>query len=135
TRYSVLRTGYHTAYFSTHHSPLTEVWNVSFKGFIYYCACCGGWAALIAWGLAFAAGLTESASVSQYTRSMLIAGILGLFVAAAIGFLDALMNSPGAQRLGRIVVALVVGFVGGLLGGAIGEALHSGMGVPRVAGW
>src|SRR5262245_14504670 len=107
---------------------------MSFKTFIYYCALCGGWAALVAWGLAFGLGLTRD-EVSQYTSTTLIAGLLGFLLAAVIGLLDALLNSVGAQRVARVLVALSVGLIGGLLGGLIGEALHQGMQVPRFFGW
>jgi hypothetical protein len=108
---------------------------MSFKVFIYYCALCGGWAALAAWGLAFAAGWTESQNLSVYFRTMLIGGALGLLLAAVIGMLDALMNSVGVERFLRIFVALIVGLVGGLLGGLSGEALKQNFGVPRFVGW
>src|SRR5438874_1507735 len=84
---------------------------MSFKGFIYYCACCGGWTALMAWGLAFAAGLTESASVSQYTRSMLIAGILGL-----------LFELPKSEWLPRTALAVGLAILGLCIGLLIGLA-------------
>jgi hypothetical protein len=108
---------------------------MSFKVFIYYCALCGGWAALAAWGLAFASGFMDSKNDDVYTRSMLIAGTLGVLLAAVIGLLDALLNSVGAIRIVRVLVALSVGLVGGLLGGLIGETLHQGTQVPRFVGW
>jgi hypothetical protein len=108
---------------------------MSFKIFIYYCALCGGWAALAAWGVAFGAGLPDSTSVSVYTRTMLIGGILGLLLAAVIGLLDALLNAVGAQRLLRVFVALCVGLGGGLLGGLFGEIMHLQARVPLFFGW
>jgi hypothetical protein len=107
---------------------------MSFKLFIYYCALCGGWAALAAWGLAYGADLTK-ADVSNYTSSTLIAGLLGVLLAAIIGLLDSLLNDVGAQRMARVLVALVVGLIGGLLGGLIGEMLHDLAHVPRFFGW
>jgi hypothetical protein len=109
---------------------------MSFKVFIYYCALCGGWAALAAWGLAFASGFTaDSDNQSVYTRSMLIGGTLGLLLAAVIGLLDALMNSVGAQRFARVLVALCVGLVGGGLGSLVGETLKQALSVPQFVGW
>jgi hypothetical protein len=115
---------------------------MSFKVFIYYCAICGGWAALAAWALAFLAGLTRE-DVNSYTSSTLTGGLLGLLLAAIIGFLDSLLNSVGSQRIVRVLVALAVGLGGGLIGGVIGEALKKGVeealkqeiGLLRVVGW
>jgi hypothetical protein len=107
---------------------------MSFKLLIYYCALCGGWAALAAWGLAFGADLTRE-EVSKYTSSALTAGLLGVFVAAGIAFLDSLQNDKGVQRCARVLTALIVGLIGGLLGGLIGETLHDLVHVPRFFGW
>jgi hypothetical protein len=107
---------------------------MSFKVFIYYCALCGGWAALAAWVIAFLAGLTRE-EVDSYTSSTFIAGLLGILLAAIIGLLDALLNSVGAQRIVRVLVALGVGLIGGLFGGLIGEMLHREAHLPRSFGW
>jgi hypothetical protein len=107
---------------------------MSFKIFIYYCALCGGWAALAAWGVAFGADLTQD-DVSNYTSSTLIAGLLGVLLAAIIGMLDALLNAVGAERIARVLVAMVVGLIGGSLGGLIGETLYQQAKVPRFFGW
>ncbi|HMF13811.1 MAG TPA: FHA domain-containing protein, partial [Gemmataceae bacterium] len=107
---------------------------MSFKVFIYYCALCGGWAALAAWAVAFIAGFTRD-EVSTYASTTLIAGMLGLLLAAIIGLLDALLNSVGSERILRMLVALVVGLVGGLLGGVTGELLHQEAHAPRFFGW
>jgi len=109
---------------------------MSFKVFIYYCALCGGWAALIAWGLAVASGFTTATeSQSVYTRSMLIGGTLGLLLAAVIGLVDAMMNSVGADRFGRVLVALCVGLIGGILGSLVGETLKQTLSVPQFVSW
>ena len=109
---------------------------MSFKVFIYYCALCGGWAALAAWGLAVASGFTTATeSQSVYTRSMLIGGTLGLLLAAVIGLVDAMMNSVGADRFGRVLVALCVGLIGGILGSLVGETLKQTLSVPQFASW
>jgi hypothetical protein len=107
---------------------------MSFKVFIYYCAICGGWAALAAWVLAYGFGLTGE-DVNSYISSTFIAGLLGILLAAIIGFLDAVLNSVGAQRILRVLVALSVGLGGGLIGGVIGEALKKEMALPRFFGW
>jgi hypothetical protein len=108
---------------------------MSFKVFIYYCALCGGWAALAAWAVAFGVGLPDATNVSVYMRTMLIGGILGLLLAAIIGLLDALLNAVGVQRFLRVLVALGVGLVGGLIGGLVGETMHLQAHVPLFFGW
>jgi hypothetical protein len=107
---------------------------MSFRLFIYYCALCGGWAALVAWALVFALGLTGD-TVNTYLGSTLIAGILGLLVAAGVGALDALLNAGGTQRLWRVVVCLSIGCLGGVLGGLVAEGLDQVNHYLRVVGW
>src|SRR5262245_27858149 len=108
---------------------------MSFKVFIYYCALCGGWAALAAWAVVFGIGLPDATNISVYIRTMLIGGILGLLLAAIIGLLDALLNAVGVQRFKRVLVALGVGLVGGLIGGLVGETMHLQARVPLCFGW
>jgi hypothetical protein len=107
---------------------------MSFKLFIYYCALCGSWAALAAWALTYALGLTRD-ELGVYASSTLIGGLLGVLLAAVIGLLDALLNAVGSQRLMRVLSALSVGLLGGLMGGLIGESLYQGLNVPRFFGW
>jgi hypothetical protein len=106
---------------------------MSFRLFIYYCAICGGWAAFLAWGIAQALGFRGIANL--YLRATLIAGILGLFVAAAVGAVDAWLNAVGSQRLVRISICLGIGLLGGMLGGFVGEFLHSKLRFPVFIGW
>jgi hypothetical protein len=105
---------------------------MSFKLFIYYCALCGGWAALAAWVAVYALGIhgIEDATV----KTTITSGILGLFVATVIGALDSLLNSVGAQRLMRIAVCMIIGLLGGFIGGFFGETLHKAS-FPRFTGW
>jgi hypothetical protein len=106
---------------------------MSFRLFIYYCAVCGGWAAFLAWGIAQGIGFRGVANV--YLRATLIAGILGMFVAAAVGAVDAVLNAVGSQRFVRIGICLGIGLVGGMLGGSVGEFLHSVLRFPVFMGW
>jgi MFS family permease len=62
------------------------------------------------------------------------AAILGLLLAIAIGAVDAIMNSKGAQRLLRVLVCLGIGVVGGALSGLVGESTYSLLGA-RFIGW
>jgi len=84
--------------------------------------------------IAFNVGLTGE-DVNAYLSTTLIAGALGIALAAVIGLLDALLNSVGPERGLRVLVALTVGLIGGLLGGLIGEALKQVLHVPRFLGW
>jgi hypothetical protein len=106
---------------------------MSFRLFIYYCAICGGWAALLAWGIAQVIGFRSIANL--YLRVTLIAGVLGMFVAAAVGAVDALLNAVGSQRYVRIGICLGIGLIGGMLGGFVGEFLHSILHFPVFIGW
>jgi Inner membrane component of T3SS, cytoplasmic domain len=95
---------------------------MSFKLFIYYCALCGGWGAFLAWAALWAAGIL---GIDQpFLKTPLIAGCLGLLVAAAVGGVDAVLNAVGSQRFVRVGICMAVGLVGGAVGGLVGEALH-----------
>jgi hypothetical protein len=106
---------------------------MSFKLFIYYCAICGGWAALLTWGLVMAGGLRSFENV--YVKAGLIAAFLGLLLGGVIGLLDALLNSTGVQRILRVIVCMSVGLIGAFLGGLIGEGLHQAAPVLHFVGW
>src|SRR5438128_1276062 len=123
---------------------------MSFKNFIYYCALCGGWAAFVAWIFAQVLFYNDKTALGLWldkypvVQSGLTAAVLGLLVASAIGFLDALLNAVGFQRMVRAMVCLGAGLVGGLLGGMMGELMYGwskpneysdGMEILRVAGW
>jgi hypothetical protein len=96
---------------------------MSFKVFIYYCGLAGGWAAFLAWACVAVLGL-DGGTLHAITRSAGIAAVLGLFVAAAIGLVDALLNAVGMQRLVRVMLCGVLGLVGGALGGLLGGVLY-----------
>jgi hypothetical protein len=106
---------------------------MSFKAFIYYCAVCGGWAAFLVWATVQALRLEEVPS--EIKQTTLIAGFLGVLLAAAVGAVDALLNAVGTQRYVRVAVCGLVGLAGGLLSGLVGEALHTYAGFPKFLGW
>jgi hypothetical protein len=125
---------------------------MSFKTFIYYCALCGGWGAFLAWfGLDLAMGMNpETIRQELYAKGQVftagravgltaaIAGGLGLFVAAAIGLVDSVLNAQGMQRLLRVMLCGLIGLAGGALGGLIGGGLYGatgGMAVMMLIGW
>jgi hypothetical protein len=94
---------------------------MSFKLFIYYCAVCGGWAGLFAWGLA--EGFHFRDIPSGYGQTIAIACLVGLSLAGAVGTVDALLSSASNQRWLRVGICLAAGFLGGLVGGATGQVL------------
>jgi hypothetical protein len=96
---------------------------MSFKQFIYYCAVCGGWAAFATWGAALAGGVLNDAT-PPYLKAAATAALLGTLIAAAVGTLDALLNSVGPQRIVRVLVCAAVGFVGSAAAGVVGEAIN-----------
>src|SRR5262249_3883422 len=110
---------------------------MNFKLFIFYCSICGGWAALAAWGLSFLTGPGHPAR-QDYMDPVLRATLTGLFlgalVAAAVGMVDAILNSVGFDRVKRTLLSGAVGLVGGALGGCLGQALNNS-GMPLFFGW
>ncbi|MBI1918819.1 MAG: FHA domain-containing protein [Planctomycetes bacterium] len=112
---------------------------MSFRLFIYYCAICGGWAALAGWALG--RGLAPSGGVEESAVKGLF---LGLAVALGVGLVDALavasLRRP-VEVLERVLLAVAVGCLGGWLGGTVGEHFHSQMAdstarsAALVAGW
>lgn len=111
---------------------------MSFKRFIYFCMICGGWAAFLVWGLAELLNLYEAESRSQgFFKAALTGALLGLFIAAIIGLLDAMMNSVGFARVVRTLICLGVGLVGGMIGALVGQAFYSVITNPitQTVGW
>lgn len=108
---------------------------MSFKLFIYYSALCGGWAAFIAALLVTFTQVRDWDAQYHYWSAGVLAGILGFFLAAGVGGLDAILNASNWQSLIRITVCTVVGVVGGFLGGLIGEFLRENVLQQRILGW
>jgi len=92
---------------------------MNFKIFMYYCALCGGWAALITWALQQAAGMQNS-DYSPFVKTMIIGTLLGVLLAGVIGLLDAMLNAVGFARIVRVIICLAVGFVGSLVMSGVG---------------
>jgi hypothetical protein len=109
---------------------------MSFKVFIYYCATCGGWAAFLTWGILQAVGDIEGTGFGHLLLVAAVRGaLLGTFVAAAVGILDALLNSTGQQRFVRAAVCAGLGLLSGIVGATIGQALNYYLWVPLFVGW
>jgi hypothetical protein len=101
---------------------------MSFRLFIYYCALCGAWAALLAWAYGRVAFRAAGDLVDRAAEAGLQGLVLGLFVSFSLGLLDALWNLPlrrWPQIAARVGTAVLVGAVGGLIGGIAGQTLFS----------
>ena len=90
---------------------------MSFRWFIYYCAVCGGCAALVGWMLGklppFSPGVLLDALKAMY---------VGLMLGIVLSLIDSLMNFAWSRLFlvaARVLTAGVVGSVAGLLGGLI----------------
>jgi MFS family permease len=111
---------------------------MSFKRFIYFCMICGGWAAFLVWGIAELLNLYEAETKTQgFLKAAATGAFLGLFIAAVIGALDALMNAVGFARVIRTLICLGVGLVGGTIGALVGQAFYSIITNPitQTVGW
>ena len=115
---------------------------MSFKLFIYYCAICGGWAALVGWavGQALAAPLPGNWLGADFVRAMIQGMALGTTVACALGFVDVLWSTGGrgmSQAFLKGLVIAGVGCVSGLLGALVGQGVYraSGLEVLTLFGW
>ena len=107
---------------------------MSFRRFVYYCAVCGAWFALLGWTAgslaSWASGTLLGSEDPTQTSILLHASVLGLclgvFVALGLSGLDALWNLPLrqiGQMLLRVLTAVIVGGLGGLIGGFFGQLL------------
>jgi hypothetical protein len=98
---------------------------MSFRLFVYYCALCGGGAAFVGW--LFGRVATGRDPVGEAGVKGLF---LGMFVAAALSLLDAVMSpatpSKREARLGILVAVLVGGF-GGLMAAMFGQGLYGSL--------
>jgi hypothetical protein len=116
---------------------------MSFKLFIYYCAICGGWAALVGWavGQALAAPLpADWVTVNPFLRALILGLSLGAMVACALAFVDMLWSTGGrgmSHALLKAIVVAVIGCASGLVGAAVGQTGYqlTNMVLLRVFGW
>jgi hypothetical protein len=109
---------------------------MTFRLFVYWCALCGGWAAVAGWGLG-----RLVAGGDQLGGTGLRGLALGLMIALGLGTVDALWVYS-LRQLGRVVprvlVCVLVGGVGGLVGSVVGQVLFDwkkNLDSLRVLGW
>jgi hypothetical protein len=101
---------------------------MNFKTFMYYCALCGGWAALIVWALQEFSGMANWGNAKPlFQKGTAIGALLGLLLAAVIGLLDAILNSVGFARVVRVLMSVAVGLMGSLVFAYIGEWIRDGV--------
>lgn len=108
---------------------------MSFRRFVFWCALCGGWAALAAWALG-----RQVAGPDPLGGAGVKGLCLGLVIALALGVVDALWIYSLRQVrrvLPRVLTCVAVGGVGGLLGGFLGQLLYErrNLAVFLVLGW
>lgn len=108
---------------------------MSFRLFVYYCALCGGWAALFGWILG---------NLLSPEQPLMRAGVMGMFLGMLVALALSLVDSVwilGARQpvqiVGRVAVSVAVGSLGGFLGGFVGQSLLSATDsqIFFVAGW
>jgi hypothetical protein len=107
---------------------------MSFRLFIYYCALCGGWAALVGWAIGLVVGRGQTGVLLAGTKGLLV----GLCVALGLSLLDALWNlslRQFGQVCMRVSVSVLIGTLGGMVGGMIGQALLETSPIFFVVGW
>jgi hypothetical protein len=108
---------------------------MSFRLFVYWCALCGGWAAVAGWAVG------RLSAGSDPIGSAGIKGLcLGALIALALGVVDALWVFSLRQvsrAAPRVLVCLAVGSVGGLFGGVAGQLLYDRESLPLllILGW
>jgi hypothetical protein len=109
---------------------------MSFRVFVYWCALCGGWAAVVGWGLGQVIARGDSLG-STGIKGM----FLGMLIALALGFVDAVWIYSLRQLrqvIPRVFVCVAIGTVGGLVGGAVGQFLYDEVGnivAFQIVGW
>lgn len=94
---------------------------MSFRLFIYYSALTGAWAAFLAFAVVMLLGVRGYSPA--VLKALVIGGVVGLFVAVAVGTVDAWLNATGLGRVPRVLLGGVVGLFGGLVGGVVGTGL------------
>jgi hypothetical protein len=109
---------------------------MSFRLFVYWCALCGGWAAVVGWGVGRMIARGDSLG-STGIKGM----FLGMLIALALGLVDALWLyslRQFQQVIPRVFVCVAIGTVGGLIGGVVGQFLYDefeNLAAFQIFGW
>src|SRR6478672_7723356 len=100
---------------------------MSFRRFVWYCAVCGAWSALVGWALGALVSPSGGTFATDLIRNAVLGLCLGICVACGLSVLDAFWNlslHQAGQAILRVGAALTVGGLGGLLGAALGQLLY-----------
>jgi hypothetical protein len=102
---------------------------MSFRLFVYYCGLCGGWGALLGWGIGtllrvmlHAVGIDQSNVVDALVRATSV----GMTIALSLAAIDGLWNTGGRQLSAvalRAAVGGIAGFICTIPGALIGQLL------------
>src|ERR1700733_3055113 len=76
---------------------------MSFRRFVWYCAVCGAWSALVGWGLGVLVAPAGGTPTDDLIRAALLGLSLGLCVACGLGLLDAVWNLS-LRQFGQVVL-------------------------------
>jgi hypothetical protein len=106
---------------------------MSFGVFIYYCGVMAGWGAFLAWAVAHWWG-ADGPGMGPYLKAAVVGGLLGAFVAAAVGLIEALLNDKGMARLARMAASGGLGIFAGAAGSLVGTAMYRLTGLPAFVG-
>jgi hypothetical protein len=113
---------------------------MSFRLFIYYCAVCGAWAALLGWGvgqlLVFAAKVDPT--TQRFAYNLLVGTASGTVLALGLAVVDALWSAgrrASSQIMIRAVVVAGLGLVASLVGTALGALLARFIPLLLLVGW
>jgi hypothetical protein len=112
---------------------------MSFRWFIYYCAVCGGCAALVGWTLGKFPSLSPSVFLDAFK-----ALCVGLMLGAVLALIDSLTTFSWGQLFliaARVLTAGVVGGLAGFVGGSITGGVTRNLNSPslqiagQILGW
>jgi FHA domain len=109
---------------------------MSFRRFVYWCAVCGGWAAVLGWGLGRVPAQGDTLGGTGIKGMF-----LGMLIALALGLVDALWIFALRQvwrAAPRVAVCVAIGTVGGLVGGSVGQFLFDefeNLAAFQIFGW
>ena len=84
---------------------------MSFRWFIYYCALCGGCAALVGWGMGKIPPLSPSVMLDALKTLC-----VGLMLGGVLAIIDSMLNFSWSQLITSVLRVMTAGFVGAVSG-------------------